>query len=229
MIMAGSKGKGSRAGYQKRQKYALTELLDRAKDLPEDYNELVSAYRTLAKAADQRLVRLEKAAQEPNYGNATQWAYARAQRDIKEWSGEAATRFNTKPPASKAQLTRKIEDIRTFLNSPTSAKKGIKESLKKRADTLNKKFGTDFKWDDIGKYFEGNLAKKLEQIYGSKTILRMIAAMQKKKKAIIEAIDKSKKEDIRTPDSNKMVEKMMNKVIKKYGKEVKEFLQPTKK
>ena len=113
--------------------------------------------------------------------------------------------------------------------SPTSTKKGIKESLKKRADTLNKKFGTDFKWDDIGKYFEGNLAKKLEQIYGSKTIMRMIAAMQKKKKAIIDAIDKSKKEDIRTPDSNKMIEKMMNKVIKKYGKEVKEFLQPSKK
>ena len=53
--------------------------------------------------------------------------------------------------------------------------------------------------------------------------------MQKKKKAIIDAIDKSKKEDIRTPDSNKMIEKMMNKVIKKYGKEVKEFLQPSKK
>ena len=227
--MAGSKGKGSRASYQKRQKYALAELLDRSKDLPDNYDDLVSAYRTLAKAADQRLVRLEKLALEPNYGNATQWAYARAQRDIKEWSGEGATRFNTKPPAREGELRRKIEDIRTFMLSPTSTKKGIKESLKKRADTLNKKFGTDFKWDDIGKYFEGNLAKKLEQIYGSKTIMRMIAAMQKKKKAIIDAIDKSKKEDIRTPDSNKMVEKMMNKVIKKYGKEVKEFLQPAKK
>lgn len=227
--MAGSKGKGSRANYQKRQKYSLAELLDRSKDLPNNYDDLVSAYRTLAKAADQRLVRLERAAQEPNFGNATQWAYARAQRDIKEWSGEGATRFNTKPPAREGELRRKIEDIRTFMLSPTSTKKGIKESLKKRADTINKKFGTDFKWDDIGKYYQGNLAKKLEQIYGSKTVLRMIAAMQKKKSDVIKAIEQSKQTDVRVPDSNKMVEKMMNKVIKKYGKEVKEFLQPSRK
>ena len=212
MAMAGSKGKGSRANYQKRQKYALTDLLDRAKDLPEDYNDLVSAYRTLAKAADQRLVRLEKAAQEPNYGNATQWAYARAQRDIKEWSGEAATRFNTKPPASKAQLTRKIEDIRTFLNGPTSTKKGIMDVYKQRADTINKKYGTKFTWQSLAKFYDSGQAELWDSKFGSKTALRTIGVIQKKSEEMLKRIREAEEKDQKA-DNNDMIEAMVKKAL----------------
>lgn len=222
--MAGSKGKGSRAGYQKRQKFSLSDLLDSSKDLPNNYNDLVSAYRTLAKAADQRLVRLERYAKDPEYGHATQWAYARAQRDIKEWSGEGATRFNTAPPAREGELRKKIEDIRTFLRSPTSTKKGIKETLQKRAETLNKDWGTKFKWDDVGKFFDSKLNEKLRRDYGSKTVMRILARLQRNSKDIIKTLEATSKADIRTPDASTMVDKMVNNALKKYGSEILEYL-----
>lgn len=220
--------KRSRVGETKRQLYSTQQLIDRTVDLPEDYESLEKIYRTLAKAADQRLVRLERAADLPDFGHATQWAYARAQRDIEEWSGEGATRFNTKPPANKAKLTQKIEDIRTFLSSPTSTKKGIKDTLKKRADTLNDKYGTNFKWNEVGKFFQGSLGKKLDSRYGSDTILYVVAKLQKNKSKILKAMKDTKKKDIRVPDSDTVLEKITNRVINKYGKEVAEFLKDSK-
>ena len=47
------------------------------------YAALVKEYRKLAKRADQRLVRLERYAQQPKYSNVTQFAYKKAMRDIR--------------------------------------------------------------------------------------------------------------------------------------------------
>ena len=58
-------------------KYTLKDITTPGFQLPADYNELVSVYRTLAKTADQRLVRLEKYANDPYMGNALTWAYAK--------------------------------------------------------------------------------------------------------------------------------------------------------
>ena len=55
-------------------KYTLKDITTPGFQLPADYNELVSVYRTLAKTADQRLVRLEKYAEEPNMGDALKWS-----------------------------------------------------------------------------------------------------------------------------------------------------------
>ena len=138
-------------------------------------------YRRIAKVADQRLVRLEKLADQAGYGNATQWAYKRAMRDIAQWSGESATRFNTKPPEKAHQLQAKINDIKTFLGSESSTKSGIKATYQQRINTLNTKYGTKYQTDDLQKLFSSSLWKKMEtKGYDSDTIMKAIGYIQNK-------------------------------------------------
>ena len=146
--------------------------------LPGEYNELVKVYRTLAKSADQRLVRLEAYQHDKDFKTATKWAYARAMHDIGQWSGAEAKRFNTAPPKSTTQLLAKIQDIKHFLESPTSTKKGIIDVYKKRADTLNRNMRKNdpswknLSWKDLAQYYESALNEKLDAQYGSKTALK---------------------------------------------------------
>ena len=75
---------------------------------------MVQYYKRLAKTADQRMVRLEKASQEPYFKVATEWAYAKATRDILKWippgdNKSTKLRFNTKPPEGE-DLIAKIND-----------------------------------------------------------------------------------------------------------------------
>ena len=86
-------------------------------------------YKRLAKTADQRLVRLERLATEPGYEKVTQYAYAKAMRDIENYGG--GKRFNVKPPLKEdgtvdnTLLREKLADLRAFLTSVSSTKKGI--------------------------------------------------------------------------------------------------------
>lgn len=203
--------------------YKLDQIMNPFFEMPETYEEVVKVYRTLAKTADQRLVRLEAYEYEENFKNATKWSYARAMRDIQQWSGEQATRFNTAPPKTMAGLRAKIEDIKTFLESPTSTKKGIKDILQRRADTLNQNYGTNFKWNEIGSYFESELAAKLDSEYGSKTVMKIVASLQKNKKEVIREIQDAQEKNKRVPDS--MVDKLVRDVLQNYGKEVLDYLE----
>ena len=211
--------------------YSTKEIMSPEFDMPKDYNELVKVYRTLAKSADQRLVRLEKYANEPNMGNAMQWSYARAMHDIKDWSGDEANRFNTAPPAKKTSLLSKIRDIQTFLDAPTSTKKGIKNVYQKRANSINKKYGTDFTWEDIGDFFESNFYKKLDESYASDTIVRAIGKMVKNEAKIKEAIEEMKKEKKKPKrdrtiihTGSKVVNDVISDIVSSYPEEVKELL-----
>ena len=133
-------------------------------------------YRRIAKVADQRLVRLEQLAGQEGYGNATQWAYRRAMSDIETWSGPDAKRFNTKPPESLSAMRAKINDIKTFLGSESSTKSGITRTYVNRANTINKRYGTNFQPDDLAKFFTSCLSKKLEKEFekASKTMMKAI-------------------------------------------------------
>ena len=51
-------------------KYKQSEILAPGFDLPDDYNDLKSIYKTLAKSADTRIRRLEQASQEEYYRGA---------------------------------------------------------------------------------------------------------------------------------------------------------------
>lgn len=203
--------------------YKLDQIMNPFFDMPETYEEVEKVYRTLAKTADQRLVRLEAYEHDPNFKNATKYAYARAMRDIEQWSGEQARRFNTTPPATLSGLKAKIEDIKTFLASPTSTKKGMKDILQKRADTLNENYGTNFKWNDVGTFFESELAQKMDSDYASKTMLKIVASLQKNKDEILTELKKANEKDVRVPDD--MVEKLVRDVLNNYGKEVVDYLE----
>ena len=183
-------------------------------------------YRRLAKTADQRMVRLEKATHEKYFKTAGEWAYAKAKRDIRSWypkglkpkrdeQGNEMLRWNTKPPEGDEQLISKINDIKDFLESPTSTKAGIKNVYKKKADTVNKKYGTNFKWDDLAKYYDSGQAELWDAKFGSKTALKTIGEIQKLDKEVIKKIKEAKGKDIRIPEiKNKVLEQTVIKALK---------------
>ena len=200
------------------------------------YAALVKEYRTLAKRADQRLVRLEKYAQQEKYANIKQYAYAKAQRDIRSWSGEKATRFNTKPPSSINSLQAKINDIKNFLQSATSSIKptadnvvrnekgqiiggGIDLTYQKRADTLNQKYGTDVTWENVGSIFESTLYKKLSKKYSSKTAVRVIGKLQGNEKKVVKSFKKHEPVNIRI-SGELPLEEAVNKTLRYYKKDI---------
>lgn len=123
----------------------------------------------LAKQADQRMVRLEKLTNQKMFKAADKYAYARAARDIKSWGGTAEgklPRWNRAMPSKTESLKAKIADMKNFLMSPTSTKKGIIDVYQKRADTLNAKLGTNFTWEELANYYESDIADKADSKYG---------------------------------------------------------------
>lgn len=183
-----------------------------------DYAELVKEYRKLAKTADQRLVRLEGYQYRDGFATSTKWAYSRAMKDIKKWSGEEAKRFNVKPPESIQELEAKITDIKNFLESPTSTMKGITSVYKKKADTINKRYGTNFSWEDLANYYMSGLAEKLDSKYGSKTTLRSIAEIQKLDADAVADIAENKITNRIVPD--KIVDSTIRKILKDEGLDI---------
>lgn len=176
-------------------------------------------YRRIAKVADQRLVRLEKLATQEGFGNAKQWAYRRAMSDIETWSGEGATRFNTKPPEDMQALRAKINDIKTFLGKPSSTKSGIKAVYQKRIDTLNKNHNTNFTINDIIKLFgDGNLDEVLDKLGGSDTTIEAIGYLKDnaKDRKILKQLEADAKVSSDVPEytGDPFLDERINKVLK---------------
>ena len=156
--------------------------------------ELEKEYRKLAKRADQRLVRLEKLSQEEGYSVATQWGYRKAMKDIRKWSGEDARRFNTAQPKDDRELFLKVQEIKEFLDpnkTPSTTKSGILKIYKKKADTINERYGTNFTWDQLAKFMQKDTFSKMESKLASKTVLRAIGLMQRHKDELIDGINKA--------------------------------------
>lgn len=110
-----------------------------------EYKSLLKEYRKLAKRADQRLVRLEGYRHDKGFEGILSYAYAAAQKAIRAWTGGRSKRFNTEPPKKLIDLQKKIADIKRFLESATSTKKGVIDVYKKRTESLNKTFFGDDK------------------------------------------------------------------------------------
>lgn len=173
-------------------------------------------YRRLAKTADQRLVRLEDYSDQIGYKVATKWAYSRAVKDIAKWNkgqkGVKFMRFNTAPPKDTEDLLAKINDIKTFLQAPTSTKSGITSVYKKRADTVNKRYGTKFTWQQLAKYYESGQATVWDSKFGSKTALKTIGQIQKNKKKLQDDIENADAKDLKV--DNEILEKTVEKALK---------------
>lgn len=163
------------------------------------YSELESlqaVYKDFARRADARLRSLEKLSNVPHFQTATMWAYNLAQRYISEWSVRAGktpgTRFGQSVKGMSAlELRSKIQDIKAFLDKPTSTKRGIVSVYKKRADTFNDKYGTNMTWEDVAAYFEAGNAEKNDTEYGSKTALYAIGEIQTMDDDLIDKIKES--------------------------------------
>lgn len=173
-------------------------------------------FRMLAKRADQRLVRLERLAEQQNFEGVLSYAYKGAMKDIRQLTGNReATRFNvalqkTKSgDINKALLHAKINAVKRFLESPTSMKSTILESYKKRADTINRKYGTNLNWQQLGRFWESAGYQKMLKTYGSDVILKAIG--QKQKSAKPDDIKKGAEQNVRVPEDAvvKEVEKAM--------------------
>ena len=210
----------------------------------EKYNELLKEYRKLAKRADQRLVRIEQQHEKGGkYANMINFAYKKAQVDIRKWSGENVRRFNVKPPSSTVSLKAKIKDIERFLQAPSStimptkdnivrdlegnvSGGGLKMTFDKRAETLNRKFGkyleTPFTWENVGDFFESALWKKMDAKFkDSGTTLRAIGIIQKNKKQIAAEINAKKPSHIHVDDM--ILDKRVNHLLRYYKKDIKKL------
>ena len=154
-------------------------------------------YTRLAKAADQRLVRIEQlAGSNPDFKHARNFAYARAMDDLEIFGG--GKRFNTAPVkdelgnVDRRLFKEKIMAMRYFLESPTSTKGGIIQTYQRRADTLNETYGTNFSWKDLAEYFGKGKADKLnKEGYGSATALYAIGHVRSMASILVKDINQN--------------------------------------
>lgn len=188
------------------------------------YEELVKEYRKLAKRADQRLVRLEALSRSPKYENVLKYAYRVAEKNIESYgSVKNRPRFNTKPPKNSNTLQGKINDIKHFLVSISSTKKGIVSVYEKRADTLNKNMGLKgddkFTWQELADFFQSKSYEKLASSFGSKTVFDTIGKIKKNLPDIAKAIKNNQK--IKVADWK--VNSTINKMIAKHDLRLEDF------
>ena len=167
--------------------------------------ELMREYKTLAKKADRRLRELERISKEQDFKDATNWAYAKAMSDIEHRWGEGETRFDKRLPKDwkVTSMIAALNEVKSFLEMPSSTKTGIISTYQKRAETLNQRYGTNLSWQQLGKLFENNTFDKLLNKYTSAQIFKQIGRLQRSegkiRKSIREADDKIKrvtKEDV---------------------------------
>lgn len=133
-------------------------------------------YRRLAKLADQRLYRIEKYSEQDHFKGMKSNAYARAIYDIQAFGGDK--RFNNMPTKTKSgeynknEIQQRLTAVKKFLQAPTSTKAGTIKVYEQRTKTINDKYGTNFKWQDLAKFYERGLADKLSQtVAGSDTLM----------------------------------------------------------
>ena len=190
----------------------------------EKYKSLMSEYRSLAKRADQRLLRLEKRANSGQEWKAvTKYAYANAMEEIRRFSGADAKRFNVNPPNNTQMLQAKINAMKRFLESPTSTTSGIRSTYEKRVNTINKEYGTDFTWQELKEFFDSALSSKLDAKVDSKTKLIIIGEIQKHEEEIKKALEDHKPIHLKLDDD--IAEYEVNKVLQYYKKDVKKLLE----
>ena len=193
-------------------------------------------YKKIAKAADQRLVNLESLAKKDGYKEVTEWAYAKAQRDIRGMFGQDAKRFNRKISGDENLNTiyKDINRVLDFLNAPTSSKQQIDIIFNKRANTIKEKYDVNMNWSKTATVFDTVLWKKTGARKASATALKAIGIIQKNQKQIKRALAENKPISIiipetidpitgeKTKDIN--IEETVNHFLRYYKKDVKSLL-----
>lgn len=138
-------------------------------------------YIRLAKAVDQRLVRIEDlsglrgAPPVPGY----EYAYKYGYRKALEALPDNQIRFNaTIPQPGTFEWRERVNAMRNFLSAPSSTKTGIKKTFINKAKTINEKYGTNFSGEQLAEFFSKGDWDKLYRDYGSDTIFVAIGKIK---------------------------------------------------
>ena len=188
-----------------------------------EYLQLLKQYNKLAKKADRQMRNLEKLSKEPGYGSVLKYAYAKAEKMISGWtpsgSKTKAPRWQRNTPADTRTLKAKIKDIEAFVNMPTATKRGIDKVYKKRAETINKKYGTNFTWQQLAEFFDSKLPDKTFDKYGSKTILISIGKIQKNADDVVDKMKQHEPVHLKI-DNDEKVRQTTNTLLRYYKKDL---------
>lgn len=184
------------------------------KSMQEELERLLAEQRKLAKRANQRMVRLEKAAKKQKYNKVLEYSYKSAQKDISNLkkmidpsAQMGAGRFRESGKRIKGltdnqmikYLRSAISAEKEFLESITSTigdvkgKEGIASLYDRRTETINKKYGTNFTADELQRFFASRKQSKLESMYGSGQMFQIadtIKNQPKTKRAMKEYLQK---------------------------------------
>lgn len=190
------------------------------------YDQYLKEYNKLAKKADRRMRQLERYSRDPKFESILNYAYRAAKADIESWTPpgtkERSPRWQRNTPLDTNSLKAKIKDIEKFLKKPTSTLTGTIKIYKKRTETINKKYGTSFTWEQLADYFETGFADKSSDKYGSKTTLIAIGQIQKNKKEVLQALADNSQMHMQIKDVS--VEHAVNGILANYGKELQDIL-----
>lgn len=173
-------------------------------------------FQKLAKRADERLRNIrDNYSKRKGFENMINWAYKKAMRDIKHWSGNDATTFNQ--GASKLslnQLRAKKHDVEEFLNAPTSKISSTVELYQRRADTINERYGTNFSWEELGTVFED---KENNDFYqkGGISYVEAVGYMKDNEEALLQSLEDNSRVVIRT--GSRKANQIARDLIKEYG------------
>ena len=164
--------------------------------------ELVEQYKDLATEVNARLRELEKLSKKKGYEKVLKYSYARIQEDIKArgWKDKRVHKGKASLPKTNKELKGAINDLKNFLDKPTSTEEGIKKTYQKNADTFNEVTGGNFSWQDMKVFMNDSLWEQIYNTYGSATAMKAYATLMKgmptkeKLKEIVE------KEEVLTDD-----------------------------
>jgi len=185
---------------------------------------ILSDYAKMTRLANDRLRAIEQARSTDGLKGITQYAYKRAVHDL-----AGATRF---PSAKKIEdmnynyVTKKLQDLRQFLKAESSTKRGIQAIYKRNAAAFNKKYGTNYSTSELAKFFDKNTGlyekiKKDHPEYGSETIMKAIAQIEKNRDDILESLEEENRNHLEVDEVK--VEEAANQFIAEYGDEVRDL------
>ena len=184
-----------------------------------EYQAEYAEFKKLAKRADQRLIELVKVSKQPGFENILKWGYARAMRDIQQWTPGGRT-FNVGVPKQATddfglkQLQAKKRDVIDFLNMVTSTKTKTLDMFERKAASLNKHPGVNLTWQDLGGVFENKEENSFYQ-KGGITYLQSVSYLKANDERILQQIENGERVTIRT--GNRKANKMVKDILNEYG------------
>ncbi len=177
--------------------------------LPErnPFEKPIQYLKRIEKAANERMRQLEKLSESKEYKGVKEFAYRSAAYDIahlfqKEGGlprfGLKGIRKTKEGGYNEQDVEARIRSVERFMAAPSSTKGGINKVYKEKANTLNKRYDTDYSWQDWARIFKSKQWDKLKEKYGSDVVIEALVATEDMDK---DEIQKMLDKDMKISDS----------------------------